>query len=328
MERGTDTSTLREDAASALSPSCKREPTSPITLPLPDLIISSSSSYTPKKNYQFHGGSKPPHAELDPRFTRCAFCDSKHPRPSWGCYRRVSNELFKMLIAKGVKNPQLNSFICEPAYNYLMGISDEPPSDSRFAYSTRAQSGIEALVNKVCVPFSSGNLKSVPPPSAVQAPSSLDQNLRPDAGRAATLNTPSYRFGSGVTQEPSLPDEIEKVIDNRVKAMVHEYAKAVDAYSEAGSVVAQLAEEQQNMVNLVSKLMSGIQRITKGDEPPPRKRAKGDVAQAIESFSDKIDAIAGTAKAASAIEITMGSIKSDLENIAQGQSNSTTTNKK
>ena len=74
----------------------------------------------------------------------------------------------------------------------------------------------------------------------------------------------------------------------------------------------ELAAEQNMTFELVRKVVGEIRRVKKGSEPLPQKRVKKDLAQAVESFSSKVDAIAETVKVVSSLSGSMESIKDDL----------------
>lgn len=323
-----ETSLAVDSIPPALPPSTKLEISGSICPPLPDFIAPPNDvpvllppPRTPPP--QLHQAqSQNVRTGVDPRFTRCAFCETKHPGLVWGSYKMTTKELSRLSFCKCSKALQLGTFICEAAYDYLIGITCELPSDVQLSFQTRQKS--EFLGNGIYPSLlpgnsSSGSFNGVTGNPNI-TPSSISQNLALNPGIVASM-TPLPKFVWKSMYETRMVEptpELDKVINDRAKARIPEYISTVEAFSELETVITELAKVQKRTVEFVSRLNDSVKNVLKDSEPPlppPPKRVKKSVEQTIESFSSRVDAIVDTIHAATTIKETMEAIKEDLNKI-------------
>ena len=64
---------------------------------------------------------------LDPRYTYCEFCKSKHTKKVWGTPRRISEEAARSASKKSVYRLHAGSWVCEAAYLFVTDTTGNIP---------------------------------------------------------------------------------------------------------------------------------------------------------------------------------------------------------
>lgn len=311
-----------------------------VDLPLPDFIPPSNPAPyeqpPPEQQQQQQQVQKTAPAGFVPETTRCAFCETTHPPIYWGSYQRTTKDLSELSFSKNFKALQPGTFICEAAYNYLIGLTNKPPTYNLFMRATGPQPEMRMLFNKAYVSLLSGSTSSGSfngmtghlriTPSLTSPGPSLNPSLSglSTASKSNTLN--EILHGN----EPG-PD-IDKIVTEKTRTYVNEYLNIIGVYLEVESIVEQLVTEQKETTRLVAELKDKIQAMQKkrklslSPQPLPRKRVRNDVAQRIASFSGKVDTIMGPVNVVSSLETAMKAIKDDFDGMTQEQLNETDNN--
>ena len=64
---------------------------------------------------------------VDPRYTYCEFCKTKHTKLVWGDYRRVTEEISHAATKKSMYRIRTGTWICKGAYEFLMDTTGTVP---------------------------------------------------------------------------------------------------------------------------------------------------------------------------------------------------------
>ena len=276
-------------------------------------------------------------SDIDPRYARCAFCQTKHPRPSWGSYKETSKELSDLSFSKFSRVLPPKSYVCEDAYNYIMGTTENVPpmlAGQPFGLQARSFSNFESLIKRPGHPFptgipSSGSFNNfIPSPLAnVPAPAALKVALSTETGLKRHMNNDPPEFlnlGGSFQSSQSMapppppppllhPPDLDRIINEQVALRLAGYAEVMKLYADLDIVLAQIAGEQEQTRELLARLEASLQSGKNSYSlPPSRKLSKKDLNAKVDGFARKAEAIASALESVSSLGPIRESVKKDF----------------